>query len=497
MGSALSCTLTPGVGRELLESARRGFDGRVYQILEAQPRLAAHRRTFSRQTCLHIAAASGHLNVIQAIIEVLQLESLMSSTAEDGNTAATDWKAGFRNLADKRDVHGLTALMLASGAGYGRCVALLLAHGASPFILDHGWQSALHHAVGHGRVQVVNILLRDDMKVATDTGLQVLRHVQHKDAKGQSRYIDGRIEYGMTPLYIAILRGHFDCMAALIEAGASVMVRTSSGGQRLSDPLAAGSTPLHAAAAYGSLAMIQTLLQANADAMGTWGGGEATSARQAWEGDRRLDLRCIRNAAEQLPYHVAVRRSNASLPADIIHPGVAVSAALHHIRSLEGGVGPLKLQAIAALALRTSLLAWLLNHQRRMSSAAKHPQPCKVEPCQPALPEHASTQMPGMSPIASTLPQSDHTQHYQPQSIIHAATRPPRSRSLHLPTRPRDVVIGSNPSLPLQSTHGFSEPQEHGFTRWLRSLTKSTSRSSALLARCMSRSGLAASAGTS
>lgn len=72
---------------------------------------------------------------------------------------------------------------------YGRCVALLLAHGASPFILDHGWQSALHHAVGHGRVQVVNILLRDDMKVATDTGLQVLRHVQYKDAKGQSRYL--------------------------------------------------------------------------------------------------------------------------------------------------------------------------------------------------------------------------------------------------------------------------------------------------------------------
>lgn len=65
----------------------------------------------------------------------------------------------------------------------------------------------------------------------------------------------------MTPLYIAIMRGHFDCMAALIEAGASVMVRTSSGGQHLSEPLAAGSTPLHAAAAYGSLAMVQTLLQ--------------------------------------------------------------------------------------------------------------------------------------------------------------------------------------------------------------------------------------------
>lgn len=45
------------------------------------------------------------------------------------------------------------------------------------------------------------------------------------------------------------------------------------------------------------------------------------------------------------------------------------------------GVGPLKLQAIAALALRTSLLAWLLNHQQRMSSAAKLPQPCKVSRC--------------------------------------------------------------------------------------------------------------------
>ena len=47
-------------------------------------------------------------------------------------------------------------------------------------------------------------------------------------------------------------------------------------------------------------------LQAQADAMGTWGmsGQNDSGPRRAWEGDGRIDLRSVTNSQRQLPYHV-------------------------------------------------------------------------------------------------------------------------------------------------------------------------------------------------
>ena len=49
-----------------------------------------------------------------------------------------------------------------------------------------------------------------------------------------------------------------------------------------------------------------TCLQAQADAMGTWGmsGQNDSGPRRVWEGDGRIDLRSVTNSQRQLPYHV-------------------------------------------------------------------------------------------------------------------------------------------------------------------------------------------------
>ena len=54
---------------------------------------------------------------------------------------------------------GLTPLMTASACGHVETVSALLAAGAAPDALDDGGDSALHHAVRHGRFGVVEELL--------------------------------------------------------------------------------------------------------------------------------------------------------------------------------------------------------------------------------------------------------------------------------------------------------------------------------------------------
>ena len=75
------------------------------------------------------------------------------------------------------------------------------------------------------------------------------------------RYIDSRAENGMTALHLAALMGHLDCVQCLLDAGASMMVRTVDLEMSSTVSVPAGSTPLHLAAQQGNVAIVQAMLQ--------------------------------------------------------------------------------------------------------------------------------------------------------------------------------------------------------------------------------------------
>ena len=75
------------------------------------------------------------------------------------------------------------------------------------------------------------------------------------------RYIDSRAENGLTALHIAAAAASLGCVRALLDAGASLMVRTVD--LEMPSLLACppGSTPLHLAAQQGHVAILQAMLQ--------------------------------------------------------------------------------------------------------------------------------------------------------------------------------------------------------------------------------------------
>ena len=65
----------------------------------------------------------------------------------------------------------------------------------------------------------------------------------------------------MTALHIAAAKGHLRCVKLLLEAGASLMVRTVDMDMPSPHSVPNGSTPLHLAAQKGLVPIVQIMLQ--------------------------------------------------------------------------------------------------------------------------------------------------------------------------------------------------------------------------------------------
>lgn len=65
----------------------------------------------------------------------------------------------------------------------------------------------------------------------------------------------------MTALHLAAFHGDLACVQTLLNAGASMMVRTVDLEMPSAVNIPAGSTPLHLAAQRGNVAIVQAMLQ--------------------------------------------------------------------------------------------------------------------------------------------------------------------------------------------------------------------------------------------
>nr|XP_046249237.1 ankyrin repeat domain-containing protein 36A isoform X2 [Scatophagus argus] len=157
------------------------------------------------RTALHIACASGHVEVVQFLLES---------------------KAKL-NLCDNQN---RSALMKAVQCQHERCVNILLENHADPNLVDINGNTALHLAANIPSISTAALLLEHEADI----------NAQNKEA--------------FTPLTVAVREDHIEMAAFLLKEGASVNFVDQD--QR---------SPLMIAAANGQIGMLRLLLRFDAD----------------------------------------------------------------------------------------------------------------------------------------------------------------------------------------------------------------------------------------
>ena len=149
-------------------------------------------------------------------------------------------------------------------AGDIAALGAMLSGGADVDTLNAHGQTALHLAAGHGRCNVVDVLIRAGADVnAVDSEGWTALHYAARHGQGNSvaallqsgADVDVADNDGWTALHIAAAHGHRpDVEAILIHAGADVNASDCDGWR-----------PLHWAAARGRVNSVEMLIRAGAD----------------------------------------------------------------------------------------------------------------------------------------------------------------------------------------------------------------------------------------
>ncbi|KAF0691495.1 Aste57867_17297 [Aphanomyces stellatus] len=154
------------------------------------------------RTALHWAASSGHMDVVEFLTDMTQI--------------------------DHKDDSGWTALMSAVSAGHVDVASYLLSKGANANLANENGQIALHYH--KGRQEMTELLLdsTSDINKADRCGAtpltkalggrpapEIIVMLLDHGAKLNMKDINGN-----TPLHIALLEGHEGIAALLVEHGA-------------------------------------------------------------------------------------------------------------------------------------------------------------------------------------------------------------------------------------------------------------------------------------
>uniref|UniRef100_A0A3B3TAB1 Ankyrin repeat domain 52a n=1 Tax=Paramormyrops kingsleyae TaxID=1676925 RepID=A0A3B3TAB1_9TELE len=266
-------------GRTALYVATQRGHGACVEVLLAHgaSRLLKERRR--KWSPAHVAAAHGHIDCLQA---------LMDNGERD-------------DLPDVIDAMGQTPLMLAVLGSHTSCVSLLLERDATPDAGDKWGRTALHRAAVVGCEDCVLALLEHEAYVLCRdvrgrTPLHLAASCGHTEllscllqAAARTDPLDPLLDYsGYSPLHWAAYHGHEDCLEVLLEHkpfsiqegnpftplhcalirghdGVAELLVETLGSQLVNIRDAKGRSPLHAAAFAESLPGLQLVLRRGAE----------------------------------------------------------------------------------------------------------------------------------------------------------------------------------------------------------------------------------------
>eukprot|EP00897_Mesotaenium_endlicherianum_P000800 jgi/Mesen1/10720/ME000090S10177 len=199
MGNILGCSQP---GNYLNTCVQEGNVEVVRDILAEVPRLARYSTFGSRSTPLHFAAAGGHLEIVNALLE-----------------CGADINA--------RNNGGQTALMHACRLGHVQVVqSLLLRRAEIGFCDSLSGRTALHYAAANGHVQCLRVVLADLVPASLSVPAAAATKLSAKSLSAARRQLDEiinlRADSAVSALHMAALNGHAECVHLLLDLGSHV-----------------------------------------------------------------------------------------------------------------------------------------------------------------------------------------------------------------------------------------------------------------------------------
>ena len=223
-------------------------------------------------TALCIASQNGHYQCVdlllhsKANLDVQTNEGLtaLQLASKNGHHQCVDLLLQSKANPDIQANNGTAALYMASYNGHDKCVDLLLQSKANPNILTEDGATSLTAAVSYKNHHIASMLLEHN----ADPNIDVYNPLCIASDKGDLSLVSLLLQYGalvnipgkISPLTMAVKRGHYDIAKSLINAGANVNIKEQYA-------IPCGMTPLMTASTYGNLPMVQLLLQSGADVM--------------------------------------------------------------------------------------------------------------------------------------------------------------------------------------------------------------------------------------
>uniref|UniRef100_A0A672YHL5 Poly [ADP-ribose] polymerase n=1 Tax=Sphaeramia orbicularis TaxID=375764 RepID=A0A672YHL5_9TELE len=234
-GAASPADVSSGIGgafRELFEACRNGDVSRVKRLVDSV-NVNAKDMAGRKSTPLHFAAGFGRKDVVEHLLQT------------GANVHA-------------RDDGGLIPLHNACSFGHAEVVSLLLCQGADPNARDNWNYTPLHEAAIKGKIDVCIVLLQHgaDPNIRNTDGKSAL-DLADPSAKA---VLTG--EYKKDELLEAARSGNEEKLMALLTP-LNVNCHASDGRKSTSQKML--STPLHLAAGYNRVRIVQLLLQHGAD----------------------------------------------------------------------------------------------------------------------------------------------------------------------------------------------------------------------------------------
>ena len=197
-------------------------------------------------TPLHYACASGHVDMVRMLISEFQADTTLQDVSGDaplhdaahcgrGEVALT-LITEFGCDANLTNNDGSTSLHVACEHGHASVVRIIGKY-ASVLATDKDGDTPLHIAAYWGHKECVEALLQLDAPImlrnaAGKTALHVAcerGHAQIVKMIGEETYLLATTEDGDTPLHIAAAMGHKECVEALLQLDAPLMLRNTAG----------------------------------------------------------------------------------------------------------------------------------------------------------------------------------------------------------------------------------------------------------------------------
>jgi ankyrin repeat protein len=238
-------------------AASRGDAAMAQMLLSAGANIRATTR-LGGITPLHMASQGGHAQVVAALIAAGADVNLSTSTGAtslmlaarggSADTAARLIETGA-DINAKEKAFGQTALMIAAGLDRADVVRLLLARGADwklassvadlkslTSMMDDGTGRPQQQQPGGGIAGVTRGYRYNEL-IGTQGGLTALHFAARQGSAAAARaLVDGGANVNTpspgdkaTPLLVAVINGHFDLAAMLLDAGADPNLVSDAG----------------------------------------------------------------------------------------------------------------------------------------------------------------------------------------------------------------------------------------------------------------------------